>query len=587
MGAKKHILVLAIVLGAVPFSFNACTGGFQIAAELASSNLGPILGQEIPTELPPPSAKFKFQCTAPEQVGKDNPGVKRLTKSELINTLKALLGNTIYSDSVISGLVNGMPDSESNKVVQISPTHTQDYAVTMIGVADRLAELVEKEASVRNHFFGSCQSYNDSCATNFIKSFGKKVLRRPVTDAEVTSDLNFYRAQGGGIRGLTSVLYKLLQAPSLAFHVEIGQGISGGRTRLTDHEIASRISYQTIAAPPDQQLMQAADEGRLQDLMEVKAQVERLLASNSSLAKNRMKDFFTYYADLDNVSDPLQAVGDQHGILTFGLGEEMAEEAYDYLNHVFWTRNGDFKELMSSRASFPRSDSMRRILGANAVVGNNGAPVQADAYHIGLLHRPALLSTTQPRTAPILRGAHVRMHFLCDDLPPAPQDAVNAVLVTLQDIENRTNRAKTELITGGPACAGCHQAINPIGFAFEAYDQMGIRRSQEIALNADETRVGIFPVDTRVTDPLIEEDEVRGRVLNDSIDLALAMANGSKARSCFAQRAFEYIQKRNVNPSQDGCGLAKAESVAHTGSLRDVIVHSIANENIFWRHARN
>ncbi len=587
MRVYKHILVLAIVAGSIPLSFNACTGGFQIAADLASSDLGPILGQEIPTDLPPASARFKFQCSAPEQVGNQNPGVKRLTKSELINTLKSVIGTQLFADSVISGLVNGMPDSESNKVVYISPTHTQDYVVTLVGVADRLTDLIEKDATVRNYFFGSCQTYNDSCAQSFITSFGKKVLRRPLSSGEVAADFSFYQSQGGGLRGLTSVLYKMIQAPSMAFHIEAGQGISNGRTRLTDYEIASRISYQTIASPPDQQLMAAADAGKLQDLGEVKAHVERLLASNSGLAKSRIKEFFTYYADLDNVSDPFQAVGDQHGILTFGLGDEMADEAFDYINHVFWTKKGDFKELMSSRDSFPRSENMRKILGANSIVGTNGAPSQADPYHIGLLHRPALLSTSQPRTAPILRGAHVRMHFLCDELPAAPQDAVNAVLVTLKDIENRTNRAKTELITGGAACAGCHQFINPIGFAFEAYDQMGIRRNQEVALNADESRVGIFPIDTRVTDPRLEEEEVSGRVLNDSIDLALAMANGSKARSCFAQRAFEFIQKRKVLPDHDGCGLAKAESVAHTGSLRDVIIHSIANESIFWRHARN
>lgn len=587
MRVHKHILVLAIILGSVPLSFNACTGGFQLAADLASSDLGPILGQEISTDIPPASAKFKFQCTAPDQIGDQNPGVKRLTKSELINTLKSVIGAQLFADSVISGLVNGMPDSESNKVVHISPTHTQDYVVTLVGVADRLADIVEKDATVRNFFFGSCQSYDNSCAQNFIKTFGKKVLRRPLTDSEVVSDLSFYQAQGGGIRGMTSLLYKMIQAPSMAFHIEAGQGLSGGRTRLTDYEIASRISYQAIASPPDQQLMAAADAGKLQNLVEVKAQVERLLAANSSLAKSRMKEFFTYYADLENVSDPFQAVGDQHGILTFGLGKEMADEAFDYINHVFWTKNGGFKELMSSRDSFPRSENIRKILGANAVVGSNGVPAQADPYHVGLLHRPALLSTSQPRTAPILRGAHVRMHFLCDELPPAPQEAVNAVLVTLKDIENRTNRAKTELITGGAACAGCHQFINPIGFSFEAYDQLGIRRSQEVALNADASQVGVFPVDTRVTDPLLEEEEVSGRVLNDSIDLALAMANGSKARSCFAQRAFEFIQKRKVLPDHDGCGLAKAESVAHTGSLRDIIIHSIANESIFWRHARN
>lgn len=164
MKVYKHIVVLAIAVSSIPLSFNACSGGFEIAADLASQNLGPILGQEIPTAPPPASARFKFQCSAPEQIGNQNPGVKRLTKSELINTLKAVIGPQLFADSTISGLVNGMPDSESNKVVHISPTHTQDYVVTLVGVADRLAELVEKDATARTYIFGSCQNYDEACA---------------------------------------------------------------------------------------------------------------------------------------------------------------------------------------------------------------------------------------------------------------------------------------------------------------------------------------------------------------------------------------------------------------------------------------
>src|SRR5581483_7770666 len=116
---------------------------------------------------------------------------------------------------------------------------------TMLNIASRVADLVAADLSLRDRLFGACSGSSpiaDSCAQSFIAAFGARVYRRPLSTAESMSLFADFHATGG-LGGLQAVLMRLLMAPPLVFHVELGASVQGARVRLSDYEVASRISY--------------------------------------------------------------------------------------------------------------------------------------------------------------------------------------------------------------------------------------------------------------------------------------------------------------------------------------------------------
>ena len=123
--------------------------------------------------------------------------------------------------------------------------------------------------------------------------------------------------------------------------------------------------------------------------------------------------------------------------------------------------------------------------------------------------------------------------------------------------------------------------VNPVGFLFEAYDQAGAVREEEIVFDDDGAIIGTFPVDTRVEDPRIEDGGPE--VLEDSIELASVLATSPKAQACMAQRLFEYMRRTVPDNDIDACTLSEVTVLGRDGSLLDAIAASIGNEDVLWR----
>lgn len=150
------------------------------------------------------------------------------------------------------------------------------------------------------------------------------------------------------------------------------------------------------------------------------------------------------------------------------------------------------------------------------------------------------------------------------------------------DSEDMSNRDKFTELTAAPACTGCHTLVNPVGFTFERFDQLGAVRDEERIVDEGGNVVATWPIDTRVDGLVLEPDAPTE--LADSAALANVMVESYQARACFAQRAFEYWQLRAFD-ERDECALFDAELESHDGTLVDVFVATIANEDIFWRAA--
>jgi len=208
--------------------------------------------------------------------------------------------------------------------------------------------------------------------------------------------------------------------------------------------------------------------------------------------------------------------------------------------------------------------------------------VQTSAAHQGLVLRPLILVGTGERTSPPHRGATLRAKVLCAQLGLPDPDAVSDRASDVGDLSALPNRQGFEKLTDSPACSGCHQVINPVGFALEGYDQLGMVRTTEIVLNAEHREKARFPVDTRVTDPVLVNAS-GGHSFENAAELVTAMAQSEEGRSCFAQSLFEW-QRLRAFKREDSCALRDTESrTTHVGTALEAFVSGIANDDIFWR----
>lgn len=576
MRKSTFVLVgLSATIGLVLFG-QGCGPGFQVS-KLGESVL--LSSGNVPQ--PPPGVQFKFQCSDGNQRGLGESRMRRLTKQELVQTLEDLIGKDIIGNSAIQvqlGLF--VSDKLGGSVIDIGDSHSSSHVAAMIDIAYTASEQAFSTPALRARVFVDCAgqaSIADGCARAFIRDFGLRAYRRPLREQESAAYFTHFKASGG-TEGLKRVFMRLLLSPSLAFHVETGATPSGARLRLTDYEIASRISYRVIGTLPDAALFEAAAKGELQSLDNVKAHVRRLLTSHRS-AKARVQDFFNYYLQLEKMPEPLALVAQARNIDANGLRAEMLTELNDFVDNVVWRQEGSFKDLLTSKEVFPRSSRMATILETS--IAPAMASSQTNAAHAGLVLRPAILSGGTRRTNPMHRGVFVRKRILCEVLGAPNPNAIDARAKEVGDVSGLPNREGYHLLTSSQSCMGCHATINPAGFALEGYDQLGMTRTQETVFDATGGVAARFPIDTSVDRPLLGPNTPAS--LKGAEDLVSALAGGDAARSCFARTIFEFQRLRQA-ASADSCAMREVENASlATGSVLEAFIVSVANEDIFWR----
>ena len=530
----------------------------------------------------------KYTCTDPSVRGKADNKFRRLTKPEIVNTLTDLVGSNVMSDSNIKTQLGLLTDDlllGAPTDIPEAPPHSQMSA--MLEISNRIAEIAFTTTSVRDQIFGTCAgqaAITATCVQNFISNFGLKAFRRPVTSSESANLIAQFNLVGG-IEGLKQTLMRILLAPPLTYHVEIGTMTTAGRTRLTDYEVASRISYRLTGSMPDATLLQAAASGQLATVSDVKTQAQRLMTAANAKAKNRVSDFFRYYLQThDIVADPYVGAGNIAGVNTVGLGSELKTELSDFVDNVIWNKQGKFKDLLTSTEVLPKTSRVAKILETTVATGST--PVQTNTAHAGLLLRPALLMHPGNLTKPYHRAAIVRKRVLCEIFGAPDPNAVSARQTELGDLSQLSNRDRLTQMTNIPACMGCHAKLNPVAFVLEGYDQLGMRRSAETLFNSSHTATGTLPINTQVDAPQIEDVSGPVTSMRDALDLVNAIASGSTAKSCFAQTVFEY-QRARSSASEDACALSEVETTAKDESVAAVFINSVANEDIFWKGVGN
>jgi hypothetical protein len=477
-------------------------------------------------------------CEDGSQPGQ-TPRLVRLSHRQYDNTVRDLL--QLPADA-----------SPSSEFLDDPPVKGFDNNAAALVVKDRLgrdyrraAESLAEQSAAPDKLptLLSCQPEGDgsACAGQFIVQFGRRAFRRPLTPAETTLFQALY-TQGAGLyetgtpfeQGLRFVIEAMLQSPHFLYRIELSDSIeSGVRIPLTGHEVATRLSFLLWNSAPDPALLDAADQGLLDDPAGVEAEARRLLADPR--AEDPVRDFHGQWLELRKLTN-LQKSTDLFPNYKPEMAKMMEEETLRFIRHVIFELDGDYAALMTAPFSFVNAD-LATIYGLQGI-GPEFQEVDLDPLQRGgVLTQPSMLATHAfPHlSSPIHRGAFFQSQVLCNPPPPPPGDAD----LNLPPIEGdiQTTRQQVEAHTESQAyCAGCHETVvNPPGFAFEHYDALGQWRDVENGVPIDSSSMFLGPRGTMFT-------------FTDAVDLLGQLAASEDGQRCYLTQWFRYGFARSEAP---------------------------------------
>jgi hypothetical protein len=500
---------------------------------LSSSCYGVIPGQEETTgtgasEEPESKPEIKAPPTkpstdpAPARPGgtRDDkldhvPGLRRLTRGELINTMQDLVGIRLDRESLPADMVAEHLSNNAN-LARVSFGDLDLYA--------NMAKRVAQEGLARALAPTSCMTAAAStaaCTRQWVEHFLSRAFRRPPSVQEIDDYTALHGTSGDGQDRARRVIEAALLSPLFLYRTELGT--SQASTEMDSYEIASRMSYLLWQSMPDDDLFAAAKAKTLATPQGRAAHVDRMLAAPR--AKSAAVDFVFEWLGLHDTKLALKHPTVLKG-MPANLANDMRTESARFVEHVLFKSTGTLAELLTARASFPIG-ATRDVYGLTAATGPDLTALPPERR--GLLTQPLTLAahTKEIGESPIQMGEFMRAVVLCKPVPPPPGD-VDTNLKEEATSSMLTLRERFAVHTSDPKCAGCHALFDPQGFAFSTYDPIGRYRTTDA--------VG-RPYDTAgVLASLDGED----RDFTSATDLIEMMAQSRDLAACFGKQLFRW-----------------------------------------------
>ena len=319
------------------------------------------------------------------------------------------------------------------------------------------------------------------CASKIFSNLAHRAFRRPVTQADLDAPLTFYqsaRKSSDFESAIREALPAILASPKFLFRTERTPATvnAGVVHRLTDLELASRLSYFLTGRGPDEALLAAAEKNTLGQPKAFEAQVRRLLTDPRS--HSLVTNFAFQWLKLRALDD-----ADPDAILfpnfDEGLREAFKRELELFVQSVF-AEDRSVLDLVTADYTFV-NERLALHYGIPNVRGNRFRRVTlSDQNRFGLLGKGAVLTVTSyaNRTAPVLRGAWI-LENLMGTPPAAPPPDVEGFPENKDGEKARSVREIMETHRAKPACNSCHGIMDPLGFALENFDAIGEWRSAD------------------------------------------------------------------------------------------------------------
>ena len=371
------------------------------------------------------------------------------------------------------------------------------------------------------------------CAERILGRLARRAYRRPVTDGEIATLLDFYRsgrAEGSFDDGIQFALERMLVDPEFLFRIErdVPAAAPGAPYRLGDLELASRLSFFLWSSIPDAELLQTAIEGRLSDPAVLETETRRLLADRRSRAL--IDNFVSQWLRLRNL-DAQQRESAEYPEFDENLREAFRRETELFVEGTI-REDRSLLELLGADYTYV-NERLARFYGIEGVYGERFRRVTLAADHArgGLLGQGGLLTVTSHpnRTSPVLRGKWL-LESILGAPPPEPPPNVPGLPDRGEGGEPASVRDRLEQHRANPVCSACHAPMDPLGFALENFDAIGQWRDtseagQPIDASATMPSGLAFDGPAGLRDVLLDRGEEFARAVTEKL-LAYALGRG-------------------------------------------------------------
>ena len=315
------------------------------------------------------------------------------------------------------------------------------------------------------------------CAERILGRLGRRAYRGALDAEKLESLLALYEAgsaAGGFEEGIRMGIEGMLASPNFVFRIEepLDPREAEYGYRLTDVDLASRLSFFLWGTIPDEELLDLAEAGRLSEPTVYEEQVRRMLGDerSSALSRRFARQWFRLQ-DLEKINPNVRLYPDFHQQLKTAMAEE-TERFFDYLV----SEDRSVFDLFTADYTFV-NERLAHHYGIEGVTGPEHRLVRyPDESRRGIFgHGSMLTLTSHPyRTSAVLRGKWV-MEVLLGSPPPPPPPNVSDLDATPATADGRelTARERLEIHRDNPACRSCHRMMDPIGLALEEFDVTG------------------------------------------------------------------------------------------------------------------
>ncbi len=319
------------------------------------------------------------------------------------------------------------------------------------------------------------------CARRIISALSRRAYRGMSTDVDVQRLLDFYvagRREGDFDEGIATALRRMLTSPKFLFRSEQDpEGLAPGSVfRVSDLELASRLSFFLWSSIPDGELLDSAASGQLHAPGTLERQVQRMLADPRSQAL--VDNFAGQWLYLRNLPGQIPNSNE------FPDFDDNLRQAFRHESELFFNsivrENQSVVNLLTANYTFV-NERLAKHYGIPNVYGSHYRRVViTDPNRVGLLGQGSVLMTTSlaDRTSPVRRGKWILENVLGTPPPPPPDNVPPLKDKNTLD-KPLTMRAQMEEHRANPACASCHKIMDPIGLSLEHFDAVGAWRATD------------------------------------------------------------------------------------------------------------
>jgi hypothetical protein len=461
----------------------------------------------------------------------------RLNRVEYDNTVRDLFYGTLDLRPASAFPVDNYAEGFDNNAEELRMSNL--LLEKYLEAADKTVAALFASAPARARLVTCDPGRDAACPQAVLRTLVERAFRRPVTAEELDPYFRLVelaRTNGDSAEvGLQLAVRAVLVAPSFLFRIEPDPP-QGTTRKLSDHEIASRLSYFLWSSMPDDELFARSKAGALQNADEIGRQVGRMLGdARAGALVDNLAGQWLYTRQLPELTpDPERFPAE---VWDEELRQAMRAETHLYLREVLL---GDRPALDMLRSSFTFVN--RRLAQHYGLAGAGGMSADMKLVNLGgadagrrggLLTQGAWLTVTShpDTTSPVKRGKWILSELLCQEPPPPPPGVDNLA----KGPQTGSMRERLAQHSAKQPCLTCHQLIDPMGFGLENYDAIGRWRDTDdgSAIDASGTVPG---TDNR---------------FNDAAELAAALQKDPRFARCMTRKLLTYALGRGMQESDN------------------------------------